>query len=223
MWIFSIFRTKTISLGQGQGPRAERMILDGVKWGHWVVLQNCHVAISWMGELERICNDSSIFKDSHPDYRLWCTSYPSSVFPVSVLQNSVKMTNEPPKGLKMNMMRSFNSDPLVRDKFFSNAFSKDPIKAKNWRRGVFALVFFHAVIQERREFGPLGWNIPYEFNESDLKWVVLFLAFNSWQGLFVCSQHFKALVIWAQWSEYAMTYFSNERWFCQEDTLYRCC
>lgn len=169
--LFLSIRTKTISLGQGQGPRAERMILDGVKWGHWVVLQNCHVAISWMGELERICNDSSIFKDSHADYRLWCTSYPSSVFPVSVLQNSVKMTNEPPKGLKMNMMRSFSSDPLVRDKFFSNAFSKDPIKAKNWRRGVFALVFFHAVIQERREFGPLGWNIPYEFNESDLKWV----------------------------------------------------
>ncbi|XP_055840841.1 dynein axonemal heavy chain 3 isoform X1 [Episyrphus balteatus] len=162
-------KTKTISLGQGQGPRAEKMIIEANRFGHWVVLQNCHVAVSWMGELERICNDGVLAESAHPDYRLWCTSYPSQVFPVSVLQNSVKMTNEPPKGLKMNMMRSFNSDPLVRDKFFSKAFIGKPNARKCWLRGVFALVFFHAIVQERREFGPLGWNIPYEFNESDLK------------------------------------------------------
>ncbi|KAM7358701.1 dynein heavy chain 3, axonemal isoform 1-T1 [Cochliomyia hominivorax] len=162
-------KTKTISLGQGQGPRAEKMILEACRYGHWVVLQNCHVAVSWMGELERICNDTTLTENAHPDYRLWCTSYPSSVFPVSVLQNSVKMTNEPPKGLKANMQRSFNSDPLVRDKFFTNAFVYTESANKCWLRGVFALVFFHAVVQERREFGPLGWNIPYEFSEADLK------------------------------------------------------
>jgi dynein heavy chain, axonemal len=121
-----------------------------------------------MGELERICFDPAIVETMHPDYRLWCTSYPSKVFPVAVLQNSVKITNEAPKGLRMNMIRSFNSDPLNSEKFFSNAFTDDGL-ATIWLRGVFSLVFFHAVIQERREFGPLGWNIPYEFNESDLK------------------------------------------------------
>ncbi|XP_029367943.1 dynein heavy chain 6, axonemal [Echeneis naucrates] len=159
-------RVESISLGQGQGPIAEKMIHAALKSGNWVFLQNCHLAVSWMLAMEELIKtftepDTSI----HENFRLFLSSMPTKVFPVTVLQNSVKVTNEPPKGLRANVRRAFTE--------ISSIFFEDHILGRQWRKIVFGISFFHAIIQERKKFGPLGWNIHYEFNDSDRECALL--------------------------------------------------
>ncbi|XP_046391604.1 dynein axonemal heavy chain 6 [Ischnura elegans] len=150
----------SISLGQGQGPVAEKMINLGVQRGEWVFLQNCHLATSWMNSMEQIIQKITEEPEKvNTNFRLYLSSMPSKDFPVFVLQNSVKVTNEPPKGLRANVKRALmDMDP---------DFFEDNVLGMDWRRLVFGICFFHAIVQERKKFGPLAWNIVYAFSDSD--------------------------------------------------------
>ena len=161
-------KLEILSLGKGQGERAKRLIEVCGKSGKWVVLQNCHLAKSWMPELEVIVeNFEEPRLNLHEDFRLMLTSMPCDYFPVPVLQNGTKITNEPPKGIRANLKRSLNA--VTEEDFETCA------KLLEWKRLLVSTCYFHAIIQERRKFGPLGWNIRYEFNESDLDTSILML------------------------------------------------
>jgi dynein heavy chain len=40
-------------------------------------------------------------------------------------------------------------------------------KAREFRKAVFGLAWFHTILIERKKFKTLGWNVSYSFNDSD--------------------------------------------------------
>ncbi|KAK2862487.1 hypothetical protein Q5P01_002020 [Channa striata] len=152
-------KMSAISLGQGQGPWAEAMMRTAMERGQWVFFQNCHLAPSWMPSLERLIENINPAK-VHRDFRVWLTSLPSNKFPVSILQNGSKMTIEPPRGIKANLQKTY-----LR---LTNDFISSSTKISDFKSLLLSLCLFHGIALERRKFGPLGFNIPYEFTDGDL-------------------------------------------------------
>uniref|UniRef100_A0A4X2L0J5 Dynein axonemal heavy chain 6 n=1 Tax=Vombatus ursinus TaxID=29139 RepID=A0A4X2L0J5_VOMUR len=135
------------------------------------LLYKCYCKLSWQTNLSKDIEDYASIKES---FRLFLSSMPSTTFPVTVLQNSVKVTNEPPKGLRANIRRAFTE--------MTPSFFEENILGRKWRKIIFGICFFHAIIQERKKFGPLGWNICYEFNDSDRECALLNLNLYCQEG-----------------------------------------
>ncbi|TRY82989.1 hypothetical protein DNTS_022847 [Danionella cerebrum] len=152
-----------VSLGQGQEVVAEQALDTAASEGHWVILQNIHLVAKWLGSLEKKLEQHA--EGSHPNFRVFISAEPAGspeghIIPQGILENSIKITNEPPTGMHANLHKAlynFNQDTLemcARETEFKSI--------------LFSLCYFHAVVAERRKFGPQGWNRSYPFNTGDL-------------------------------------------------------
>ena len=158
------FPTDKVSMGEGQEVIAWDKMKAGFLTGSWVVLQNCHLGLGFMNQLEEILTKTPEIDE---EFRLWITCEVTNKFPIGLLQMSIKVTMEPPMGLKAGLYRTYTttvSQELV-----------DKIDHEKWRRLVYVQALLHSIVQERRKFGPIGWCVPYEFNNSDMEASLLFL------------------------------------------------
>eukprot|EP00744_Colponema_vietnamica_P000937 GILI01001621.1.p1 GENE.GILI01001621.1~~GILI01001621.1.p1 ORF type:complete len:2798 (-),score=990.63 GILI01001621.1:124-7776(-) len=147
-----------VALGQGQDVVAMRYLDIGHKEGHWVMLQNIHLMPRWLIELEKKLDQFAV-DGSHVNFRVFLSAEPSNSIPIGILERSIKLTNEPPQGLKANLKRAFT--------FFTKEEMDD--KDSKIKSVLFGLCFFHSVVLERKKFGPKGWNMMYPFSMGDLR------------------------------------------------------
>ena len=149
-------RFHQVAMGQGQAVVAEEKLQLCATHGGWLVLKNVHLVTPWLTQLENLLNS---VREPHKDFRLWLTTEPHPKFPPVLLQSSLKVTIEAPPGVKMNMTRTYE------------AWSQDFIAQGSSLRAqsLFALAWFHAIMQERRTYIPQGWTKAYEFSAADLR------------------------------------------------------
>jgi hypothetical protein len=148
---------KFYSLGRGRGQGAEELIESSAESGYWLVLQNCHLSLSWMPRLEYLI-DHLDPTEVHERFRLCLVTMSNDRFPIGILYQGSKLVYEIPLGIRENMLRIYTG-------FNPEEYDQEWTLVE--KQLTFHLSFFHSVVLERLQFGSIGWNIPYEFNPSD--------------------------------------------------------
>jgi hypothetical protein len=74
-------------MGQGQEVIARRYMAAATVEGQWVLLQNTHLGLGYLTEVEQFLTKA---EDLHEDFRLWITAEPHQQFPIGLLQVGAK-------------------------------------------------------------------------------------------------------------------------------------
>merc|ERR1719221_2104071 len=132
------YPTDKVSMGEGQEKVAREKNNAAFLTGGWVILQNSHLGIGYMNELEDVILKTQEIEEG---YRLWITCEITPRFPIGLLQIALKVTLEPPAGLKAGLFRTYST--MVTQELL------DKIDHEKWRLFVYVQSFLHSVVQER--------------------------------------------------------------------------
>jgi len=154
----------SISLGQGQDAYADAALDMAHRQGHWVHLNNVHLMPRWLLFLERKL-DQYAMEQSNTHFRIFLDSDPSLLIPIGLLQKCIKLTDDPPTGLKANLKAGLRT-------LKETEFDEYEPQMKGM---IFGLCFFHAIMLERKKFGSKGFNMLYPFSIQDLACSILLL------------------------------------------------
>ncbi|KAG0049018.1 hypothetical protein BGZ83_006135 [Gryganskiella cystojenkinii] len=147
-------RLASVAMGSQEGlGLADQAIAMATKTGNWVLLKNVHLALQWLGQLDKRLHSLK----AHPNFRLFLTMETNPKVPVNLLRLSRVLMFEPQPGIKANLQESLRSIPAAR-------VAKGPVERA---RLYFMVAWLHAVVLERLRYVPLGWTKAYEFNDSD--------------------------------------------------------
>jgi len=113
------------------------MIKAGFVSGAWVILNNCHLSLEFMAQMEEILFPKGV--EIHEDFRLWITCEPHNEFPLGLLQMAIKVTTEPPKGLQAGLYRTFTT--MVNQDYLEKVEPYD-----KWRSLVYTTCFLHSIV-----------------------------------------------------------------------------
>ncbi|KAI0090006.1 dynein heavy chain protein 1 [Irpex rosettiformis] len=148
-------RCASVAMGSQEGfSLADQAISLAARQGSWLLLKNVHLAPSWLGQLEKKLQTLN----PHRNFRIFLTMETNPSIPVNILRQSRIFMNEPPPGIKANLLDSLRG---IADNRLSQGPAEKP-------RLYFLLAWFHAVVQERLRYVPLGWSKVYDFNDSDM-------------------------------------------------------
>uniref|UniRef100_A0A158PAK5 Dynein heavy chain n=1 Tax=Angiostrongylus cantonensis TaxID=6313 RepID=A0A158PAK5_ANGCA len=141
-----------ISMGQGQEQATIEAIHRAAVDGQWLCLCNVHLMLGIIPVIQKELAGVT----PHEKFRLWMTTEEENKFPAIMLQQCLKITFEPPPGIRNNLLRTYSQIDDVKRSVLVNQI-------------IFALAWLHALLQERRTFIPQAWTKFYEFSSADVR------------------------------------------------------